>query len=116
MKPIFQLLTASFLTGVLFIARPIRADQDASKDRKADAPTNAKAHLEKGKAAGSFPEGMIVRVDACLGEAVDKAEGDREPNELREHWEFTSDRVHRVVLDSKEGKTVYNRIESRQFY
>ena len=68
---------------------------------------DARTLLEKGQASGSLPEGMVIRISACLGESDVKASGDRVPDELRETWEFTSNQVHRVVLEYKKGKSTY---------
>jgi hypothetical protein len=78
-------------------------------------PMDARTVLEKGHASGALPEGIVVRIGACLGAAHAKAPGDRVSEELKEMWEFTSNQVHRVVIESKEGKLSYHRIESRPF-
>ncbi len=76
---------------------------------------NALPLLEKGQASGSLPEGMVIRISACLGESGAKDSRESVPDELHELWEFTSDQVHRVVFDYKKDKSIYHRVESRAF-
>ena len=92
-----------------------RADQEPSKDGKKREPIAARPLLENGQASGSLPEGMVIRMGACLGESDVKASGTRVPDELKETWEFTSKQVHRVVPDYKNDKSTYDRAESRPF-
>ncbi|MCY3018730.1 MAG: hypothetical protein NTW87_06835 [Planctomycetota bacterium] len=115
MKYTMRLNTVALLACLFAICGPVRAEQNPSKDGTSKGPMDARTLLEKGKASGSLPEGMVVRIAACLGDADAKASGGREPDELKEMWEFTSNQVHRVVLESKEGKLVYHRVESRPF-
>jgi hypothetical protein len=92
-----------------------RADQGPSNGEKKGEPMDARTLLEKGQASGSLPEGMVIRIGACLGESDLKASGDGVPDELRETWEFTSKQVHRVVPDYKNDRSTYDRAESRPF-
>ena len=82
---------------------------------KKQEPKDARALLEKGRVAGSLPEGMVIRFGACLGAPDVKASGDRVPDELKETWEFTSNQVHRVVFESQKDQSTYRRVESRPF-
>jgi hypothetical protein len=91
------------------------ADQGPAKDLKKAEPMDARALLEKGRASGSLPEGMVIRIGACLGEYDGKFSEDGVPNELRETWEFTTNQVHRVVFEYKKDKSIYHRVESRAF-
>jgi lysylphosphatidylglycerol synthetase-like protein (DUF2156 family) len=68
--------------------------------------------LEKGQASGALPEGMIVRVAACLGEPVGK--NSRLPETMTEHWEFAAGQVHRIVFTS-DDKGEGRRVDSRPF-
>lgn len=93
---------------------PTGAGQVPAKDGKKRDPF-ARSLLEEGLASGSLPEGMVIRIGACLGESDVKASGDRVPEELRETWEFTSKQVHRVVPAYKKDKSTHERVESRAF-
>lgn len=68
------------------------------------APVDLRALLEKGRRAGSLPSGMVVRISACLGERDDAADKADFPIELRESWEFTSDRIRRVRSEGETDK------------
>jgi hypothetical protein len=103
------------LVVLLAIPSPVRADQYPVKDGKKQEPLDVRTLLEKGRASGSLPEGMVIRIGACLGASDVKASGDRVPEELKETWEFTSNQVHRVVFEYKKDKSTYNRVESRPF-
>ena len=115
MKFTIRCYAVALLVGLSAICGSVRAGQDPSNDVKSKEPTGIRTLLEKGEAAGSLPEGMVVRIGACLGAAEVKASGDREPEELKEMWEFTSNQVHRVVLEIKANKCSYQRVESRPF-
>ena len=76
------------------------------------------ALLRKGHEADSLPRGVVVRVDAYLWGARKELDSeDDSDGELCETWEFTSNHVHRIVIQSPEGgtKTVYRRAESLPF-
>jgi hypothetical protein len=115
MKSILRSLILMLSVGLLPISSQAAAVQEASKKATSDKPVEAKPLLEKGQASGSLPVGMTVRIGACLGAPEVKASKDREPDELREMWEFTADQVHRVVLEYKDDKPVYHRVESCRF-
>jgi hypothetical protein len=115
MKYAMRFNSVVLLAGLFAIYSSARAEQDPSKDTKGKAPMEARALLEKGKASGSLPEGMVVRLAACLGEAEANASGGEKPDNLYETWEFTANQVHRVVYESKEGKSGYRRVDSRPF-
>ena len=93
----------------------VGAEQAPSKDCKKLGPMDVRALLEKGQASGSLPEGMVIRVSACLGEPDAKGSGDRLPVEVRETWEFTSGQVRRVRPEDTDDKTSERRAESRPF-
>lgn len=101
------------MAGLIVNCGSLRADRNPSEDPKFKEPVDARALLEKGRACGALPEGMVVRVAACLGAADVKASGDQDPDGLRERWEFTSNEVHRT--EYKEGVDDYCRVESHPF-
>ena len=72
----------------------------------------------------SFPKGIVIRVHADMfgsksrNEAAQAAakEGEaRVEKRFSEAWEFTSDQVHRVVIEYGKKETIYRRVESRAF-
>ncbi len=93
---------------------PAGAEQAPGKDGE---PIAVRTVLDKGQATGALPEGMVIRIGACLGESDVKASPDGVPDELREGWEFTSHQVHRVVGEYDKDKSTYGykRVESRPF-
>ena len=115
MKLEFTLYAMILVAGLLAVPGPVRADQDAAKDGKKPAPMDARALLEKGRASGALPEGLVIRLGACLGESDVEASGDHFPDELHETWEFTAHQVHRVEFEYKKEKSIYHRVESRPF-
>jgi hypothetical protein len=108
------LYATTILAALLAFPGPIRA-QDPAKDGKKQGPIDVRTLLEKGRASGSLPEGMVIRIGACLGEPAVKGSGERVSEELKETWEFTSNQVHRVLSEYKEDKITYRRVESRPF-
>jgi hypothetical protein len=103
----------SFVDDMLELVK--KADQNTPKGGKKHEPIDIRTLLEKGQASGSLPEGMVIRIGACLGASDVKASGDRVSEQLKETWEFTSNQVHRVVFEYKEDKITYHRVESRPF-
>jgi len=95
--------------------RTAGADQHPAKDGKKPEAMDARALLEMGRASGSLPEGMVIRISACLGESDAKVSADGVPDELKETWEFTTNQVHRVEFEYKKDKSIYHRVESRAF-
>ena len=83
--------------------------------------------LEAGKAAHSLPPDVVIRVQAKLGRATfgdPKARTEAEARgvdfttRLEESWEFTTNEVYRVLIETpdKQGQElVYRRVESRLF-
>lgn len=80
--------------------------------------------LEAGRATGSFPKELVIRLSADLATATPLDPKERKEGEARginfdkrlsETWEFTSTHVHWVVIEAKDRRTVYRRIESRPF-
>lgn len=79
------------------------------------APMDARTLLEQGQTSGSLPEGMVIRIAACLGELDRKDSADRVSDTLTETWEFVSNQVHRVEREYQDGKSTYRRMASRPF-
>jgi hypothetical protein len=94
---------------------PVGAEQAPSKDGRKLGPMDVRSLLGKGQASGSLPEGMVIRVSACLGEPETKGSGDRLPVEVRETWEFTSGQVRRVRPEDTDDKRSERRAESHPF-
>lgn len=79
------------------------------------ASTDARSLLEKGVNSGAMPDGMVVKVSACLGQPDAAIQVKHGSQDFLETWEFTAGRVQRITLDS-DGKTgVSKKAESRPF-
>jgi hypothetical protein len=91
MKLKLTLHATALLVCLLAVPGPVRADQAPSRDGKRHEPKEARTLLEAGQASNSLPEGMVIRLGACLGESAVGASGDCVPDELHETWEFASD-------------------------
>jgi hypothetical protein len=102
MKHNITLFAMTLLAGWPAIPGPVQADQDPASNGKKQERLDARTLLEKGRAAGPLPEGMVIRIGACLGEPAVKASGDLVPEGLLEKWEFTANQVYRVTPESKE--------------
>lgn len=96
MKIQFTLSAMALLAGSLVVPGPVKADENPSTEGDKQETISAKALLEQGRTSGSWPEGMIIRVNACLGEPDKRGSGDGVPNEVKETWEFTSGQVRRI--------------------
>lgn len=94
-----MLLLAVFLGGFLAVS------EVSANDHKKLGPMEVRTLLEKGQAAGALPEGMIIRVSACLGERKEEAAANGIPPGLTETWEFTSKQVRRIRLDDVEEES-----------
>jgi hypothetical protein len=100
----------------VLVSPPGKAEEKtATQDDKTTGAIVAKALLEEGRAAGQLPAGMGIRVSACLGESRAEDEGEGVPDGLYEFWEFTSNQVHRVEYETKDGKSLCHQVESRAF-
>ncbi len=93
---------------------PAGSDQRLSTDKK-ERESIAAQTLNEGRATGSLPAGVVIRISACLGASDAKASGGRVPDEMREMWEFTSRQVHRIEVVDKNATSTYERAESRPF-
>jgi hypothetical protein len=105
--------TTSLLALVIALAaiNASSVQPDVEKRKAVDVRTL----LEKGQASGSLPDGMVIRISACLGEPEVQVSGNPVPNQLNEVWEFASNQVHRVVCEYKPDRSIYHRVESRPF-
>jgi hypothetical protein len=70
--------------------------------------------LEQGRSSGKLPEGMVIRVAACLGEPKAEA-ADGFPPLLVEEWEFTADHVYRIDRRVESQRTADRQVESRPY-
>lgn len=112
--------TTTLLTVLLAVPGLIKADDRPASDSPAgdgqkSAVMDVRALLEKGQASKTLPEGIVVRISACLGELDEDAPGKELPEQLRETWEFTSKQVRRVLFEEDEDKRTVERYESRPF-
>ena len=102
---------------VLFLSSSPAFPQAKENEGKHLDSTEIRAFLEK-EGFGSLPDGMVVRVSACLsGEAIDSS-ADSSSVELRETWEFSSNQVRRIEFGNyqdADGKNTHERVESRTF-
>ena len=111
----------SILTIVSLIISPICAADEkqdsagATEAKNKSEPTQARALLEKGLAANALPEGMVVRLSACLGSPTAKAPGNPAPDLIRESWEFSSGQVRSVKLEESDDADEKETSETRPF-
>ncbi len=70
--------------------------------------------LEQGRSSGKLPEGMVIRVAACLGEPKSEA-ADGFPPLLVEEWEFATDHVYRIDRSVEPQRTADRQVESRPY-
>lgn len=119
MKFLRHLIIVSILAAPLANADqkpgPVGAQQDDSRNGKKREAIDVRALLEKGRASGSLPEGMVIRVSACLGAPDKKVSEERLPAEIKETWEFTSRQVRCVRLEDTNDRSSDHPIESRSF-
>ncbi len=92
---------------------PTKPVQDASNRGEKAESMDARGLLEKGRKSGVLPEGMVVRIGACLGERLGRDPDDKTPDGMVERWEFTSRQVHRVAPE--ERRNPRSRDDSRPF-
>ena len=115
MKLHLRLSATALLAALLITPAPVSADQPPAKDAMKRPAMDVRALLEKGQASGAWPEGMVIRLGACLGEPKVKTSGERVPVGGSETWEFTSNQVHRAAFEYKKDHSTYKRLESRPF-
>ena len=110
----FQLTCSAItlLAGLLVVPSLVEAEESPTKEGKTREPIEARTLLEAGRASATWPEGMVIRVSACLGEPDEKV-AVRVPAGMKETWEFTSGQVHRVSFDDTNGKSTDHRVASR---
>ena len=114
MKIQFTVSAMALLAGLLVVPSLVGAEQAPPKEGKKREPMEARPLLDAGRASASWPEGMVIRVSACLGE-LDERASVRGPAEMKETWEFTSGQVHRVSFEDGDGKSTDHRVGSRPF-
>ena len=114
MKFQFTFSAMALLAGLLVVPSLVGAEQAPTKEGKKREPMEARTLLEAGQASASWPEGMVIRVSACLG-VPDEKVAVRVPAEKKETWEFTAGQVHRVSFEEGDGKSTDHRVESRPF-
>jgi hypothetical protein len=113
----------SVLVGILaaFSPAPGGAEEKTAVLKEAD----IRSILEAGQ-RGNLPTGVFIRVEAQLSRSVPadaalRAEAERKgvdfTKALRETWEFTSNRLHRVIVETRKSDNgiVYRRAESAPF-
>ena len=105
--------------SIVFSSALSGADGDSQKESELKKAA-VRAILEAGQAANSLPEGVFVRVEAQLirSGTETKRHGAGPEKIFRETWEFTSNHVHRVVVESagkNGGDTTHRRVESLPF-
>ena len=71
--------TTMILAALFAIPGLLAAQQEPSKVGKKTGAMDVRTLLEKGRASGSLPEGMVIRIAACLGELTLAGSGDRLP-------------------------------------
>jgi hypothetical protein len=81
----------------------------ADAEKAAPAGVDAHSLLKQCAAAGVFPETMLIRLSACLGQP--DADGPAMPPGLREEWEIDSKQVHRLAWNDEVRRFV--RVESK---
>ncbi len=100
------LLVPVLVSGVVvpppFAVRTTYADDTSPVKSDNVSPKEVRKLLEQWRDAGSLPEGVVVRVSACLGELRDNQNREKLPESLLETWEFSAQRVHRITRDSSD--------------
>jgi hypothetical protein len=106
MKTRITAILALAITWLTFHPLSVRADE---KSKRKEA---ARVLLEKGRDAGELPDGMSIRLSACLGESDANTTKEGDIDEQLESWEFSSNQVHRVRYEYKNEKISCVRTES----
>jgi hypothetical protein len=91
------------------------ADDAPATSGKKLSPAEVRALLEKGQASGALPEGMVIRVSACLGERKEEVSKDGNPDLLKETWEFTRNQVRRIALENSDDGDQRERVDAVSF-
>jgi hypothetical protein len=102
--------TLSILVAMMiaFCSSARGADEQASgaaTKRKDGKRADARALLEAGQAAGALPAGMAVRISANMIRVASETSrhGAGVEKTFKERWEFTADRVHRIVQEQQDS-------------
>ena len=104
----------AILAALLAASGDGKADDISAGDREVST-VEVRALLEKGQASEMLPQGMVVRLSACLGILDQDSAGKGIPDHLLETWEFTSNQVRRVVMEKDKEDKAVERFESRPF-
>lgn len=110
MKTRITVILALAFTWITFHPSSSRAEEINKSVKREEA---ARALLEKGLAAGEMPDGMSIRLSACLGDPDVRTKKEEEVDELRESWEFSTKQVHRIKFEYNKDKGINHRTESR---
>ncbi len=112
MRTLNSALVATLLTGLFAILTTKAADDTPSTDGKRPTLMDVRALLEKGVAENLMPEGMVVRISACLEGLTQETPSEPLPERLQENWEFTPKEVRRVAFEADDEERA---VESRPF-
>lgn len=93
----------------------VRADEVPATRGKKLSPAEVRNLLEKGQASGALPDGMVIRVSACLGELKEEVSKDGNSDLLKETWEFNRDQVRRIVLEDSDDGDQRERVDAVSF-
>ncbi len=86
--------------------KTLKEPNASSSSNHASALPNIRALLEAGRDTKSLPARIVVRLDANAGDSDSR---------LKETWEFSSGKVHRVVIDESKGPARYRREKTLAF-
>ena len=133
-KPISILVVSSLIVAAIFLAPALRADGDIaappttteekaiedaadesgtalSSPRQSGQQVDVRKLLKQADEAGRLPAGVVGRV---WSQMLWKA-GTSKEDKSSEAWEFTSDKVHRIVRGVKGNSVIYRRDKSLPF-
>lgn len=110
MKTRITVILALAFTGLTFLTLSARAEEANKSVKRVDA---ARSLLEQGRDAGELPDGMSIRLSACLGEPEVTTKNEEVVDERRESWEFSSKQVHLIQFEYNEDKSINHRVESK---
>lgn len=114
MNSSLKICTSLILVALNAVPWTIATGQEPSCVEEKTAMAELWSLLENGQSSGSLPQGMVVRVRACLGAAKTNTSEESVPKDLHENWEFTSNEIHRILFEeTEEGDS--ERRESRPF-
>ncbi|MFO1062382.1 MAG: hypothetical protein U0892_00730 [Pirellulales bacterium] len=103
----------TLLSALVIACAPVVLRAEENRKAKLD---KLQSILKQGIEAGDMPEGLTIRISACLGDPENRSgEKTQLPNLLIENWEFTTKHVHRVTVESVGGKRSHVRTETKTF-